>query len=88
MQHVQNEDEKINDEIKKSMKARYEEISYRKKRNAVYHGKKSDSLDVVIHQVRKIKGLKEKSLYDDDDYSAVYFDNRTLINKRVNLGSS
>jgi len=65
------------------MRARYEDISDRKRRNAVYHGKKSNSLDVVIHQVRKIKGLKEKSLYSDD-----YSDQESITNiteKRIEV---
>lgn len=60
------------------MRARYEDISDRKRRNAVYHGKKSDSLDVMIHQVRKIKGLKEKSLYSDD-----YSDQESVTRSRI-----
>ena len=64
------------------MRARYEDISDRKRRNAVYHGKKSDSLDVMIHQVRKIKGLKEKSLYSDD-----YSDQESVTRSRIFVAS-
>ena len=65
------------------MRARYEDISDRKRRNAVlYHGKKSVSLDVMIHQVRKIKGLKDKSPYNDD-----YSDQESVTRSRIFVAS-
>jgi len=62
------EDDEKKEELQLSMRARYEEISVKKRRNAVYHSNKSD-LDEMIHRVRKIKGLKDKSIDDYDDNS-------------------